>query len=189
MPALLAGGSKARGPMYIQSPKKCGYTSSYNITQGVRWLLKNQHEVTRAGLAAKTTNHKPPATPKERLAVSRPVAMGLVDGSTRRAVGRSPAARSRIDARRYLCSGGRGGRPDVPTTDELRAALRAQLRVRRPHGAGEGGEVRRGGRGLLGGGCNGVPSDFSSSAESQTQKASHHPQPASSAAFYPRYGV
>jgi hypothetical protein len=56
---------------------------------------------------------KSPATPKERLNASRPVTTSLVDPHAQGgAAGRNPAARSRIDARRY-----RGVRPD-----KLRAA-------------------------------------------------------------------
>ena len=68
-------------------------------------MLKNQHEITRAELAAEIISHTQRKT--DRVKVSH----HELSGSTRRAAGRNPAARSRIDARRYW-----GVRPD-----ELRA--------------------------------------------------------------------
>jgi hypothetical protein len=67
----------------------------------VKWLLKNQHEIARAELAAEITSHTQRKT--DRVKASH---HGL-NGSTRRAAGRNPAARSRIGARRYW-----GVRPD-----------------------------------------------------------------------------
>ena len=72
-------------------------------------MLKNQHEITRAELAAEIISHTQRKT--DRVKVSH----HELSGSTRRAAGRNPAARSRIDARRYW-----GVRPD-----ELRAGRRS----------------------------------------------------------------
>jgi hypothetical protein len=92
-----------------RGPKKCGYTS-FCKTLGVNWLLKNE-------LAAEITCHTKRKTGRVKACHHE-----LISGSTRRAAGRNPAARSRIDARRH-----RGVRPD-----EL-AARRAQHRVKRSH--------------------------------------------------------
>ena len=80
-------------------------TLPLEITKGVKWLPKNQHEITRAELAAEITSHTQRKTDRAKASHHE------LNGSTRRAAGRNPAARSRIDIRCYW-----GVRPD-----ELRA--------------------------------------------------------------------